>query len=129
MPLTTDQEAVLRVLQEVFDAMEARDHAAMHARMTEQGWATQSRDGRIFAERLWDIGGRFPEGGKRVTERMREPLVRVDDDIAMVWCAYDLYWDDELHHSGSNIVSFIKTEGCWLICGITSNGRTPRRPE
>jgi hypothetical protein len=61
-------------------------------------------------------------------ERMQDPLVRVDDDIAMVWCAYDLYHDGEPHRWGTNIVSFMKTDGHWQICGITSNGRSGQRP-
>jgi hypothetical protein len=119
---TAGEETVLRVLQEVFDAMEAKDAEGMRARMTKDGWGTQSRDHHHFVERLWDIPSRDVGPTKRITEIMHDPLVRVDDDIAMVWCAYDLYRDDVLHHSGTNIVSFLKTDEGWKICSITSNG-------
>jgi hypothetical protein len=126
-PTTADEQAVLAVLHAVLDAMEGRDRSAMRALLAPLGWAVHSRDGRVFHARLWDLFDRLPEE-IRVEERIYDPFVRIDDDIAMVWCAYDVYHDGEPHHWGTNIVTFMKSDGRWRICGITDNGRTGPRP-
>lgn len=127
-PSTADEQAVLAVLRALFDAMADRDKAAMRAALVPEGWAAHSRAGRVLHVRLLDLPDRLPEGNARVEERIHDPLVRVDDDIAMVWCPYDLYVDGEPHHWGTNIVTFMKTDGRWRICGVTDNGRSGQRP-
>jgi hypothetical protein len=126
-PSTADEQAVHAVLLGVLDTIGRSDKAAMCALLDPLGWAAHSRDGRVFHERLWDLPERLPEAG-RIEERIYDPLVHVDDDIAMIWCAYDVYLDGEPQHWGTNIVSFIKKDGRWRICGITDNGRSGPRP-
>lgn len=125
---TADEKAVLAVLQAVLEAMTARDEAVMRSLFTPTGWAVHSRDGRVFHERLWDLPDRLPDPGSRVEERVYDPLVRVDDDIAMIWCAYDVLHDGRPHHWGTNIVSLMRSGGRWRVCGITDNGRSGARP-
>jgi ketosteroid isomerase-like protein len=128
LPSAADEQAVRTVLQEFLDAIAAGDKTAMCALLVPDGWAVHSRDGRVFHQRLWDLAERLPGGNVRIEEHIHDPLVRVDDDIAMIWCPYEVYRDGEPHHWGTNIASFMKTDGRWRICGITDNGRSGRRP-
>jgi hypothetical protein len=54
--------------------------------------------------------------------------VHVDHDIAVIWCGYDVYFDGQPSHWGTNIVSLMKEDGHWRVCGITDNGRSGPRP-
>jgi hypothetical protein len=123
-----DEQAVLAVLRELFDAIANHDQAAMHAVLVPEGGATHSRDGRVFHSLLRELPGRMPPGTAKLEERIFDPLVRVDDDIAMIWAPYDFFVDGEPHHWGTNIISLLKRDGHWRITGVTDNGRSGRRP-
>jgi hypothetical protein len=62
-------------------------------------------------------------------ERFNNPLVRVDDDIAMVWAHYDFLVDGDVHHWGTNILSFLKQDGHWCVSSVADNGRSGPRPQ
>jgi hypothetical protein len=123
-----EEQAVLAVLQALFDAIANQDQAAMHAVLVPEGGATHSRDDRVFHTLLRDLPARLPVGATALEERIFDPLIRVDDDIAMIWAPYDFFVDGEPHHWGTNIISLIKRDGRWRITGVTDNGRSGRRP-
>ena len=54
--------------------------------------------------------------------------MHVDHDIAVIWCGYDVYFDGQPSHWGTNIVSLMKEDGQWRACGIMDNGRSGPRP-
>lgn len=125
----TEEQAVLATLQAFLDAIPDRDHQAMRARLLPDGGATHARDDTVTHTRLSAVPDRIKPGTERLEERIHDPLVRVDHDIAMVWAPYDFLVDGEVHHRGTNIVSFLKVDGQWLISGIADNGRTePKIP-
>lgn len=123
-----EESAVLAVLQELFDAMARRDKPAMLRTMLPDGAGVHSRDGRIIQRRLQDIPDQIRPDTGTLEERVHDPLVRVDHDIAMAWTPYDFFVDGELTHWGTNIVTFLKLDGRWLISGIADNGRTTPKP-
>jgi hypothetical protein len=123
-----DEQAVLDTLQALFDGLAAHDKAAMHATLMPDGCVTQTRDGRVTQAPLRELPERTPDAPTTLEERIHDPLVRVDENIAMVWAPYDFFVDGEPHHWGTNIVSFLKADGRWLISGIADNGRSGPRP-
>jgi hypothetical protein len=126
--LGDEQRAVLATLQQLFDAMANHDEGAMRETLIPGGAAVHSRGDRVLHTRLDDLPGQAAAGTERLEERIHDPLVRVDDDIAMVWAPYDFLVDGVTHHWGTNIVSFLKRDGRWRISGIADNGRTGARP-
>jgi hypothetical protein len=118
----------LAALTALLEAIASGDQAAMHDLLVPDGGATHSRDGRVFHMRLGDEPARWVRGTEHKEERIYDPLVRVEADIAMVWAAYDFLLDSVVHHSGTNIVSFLKEDGRWRVCAIVDSGRTGSRP-
>jgi hypothetical protein len=120
-----DRQAVLAVMQALFDGIANRDKDAMRATMMPDGTAVHSRDGVITVERLGDLPDRMPGGTAQMQERALSTLVRVDHDVAMVWAPYVFLVDGEVHHEGTNVFGFMKqSDGRWLISGFTDNGRS-----
>lgn len=122
-----EERAVLAALRALLDAISRRDKAAMREILMPEGGSTHVRDGRVFHMRLGDEPDRWDVGAARLEERIYEPLIRVDENIAMVWVAYDFLVDGEIHHWGTNIVSFLKQGERWLVSGIADNGRSGPR--
>jgi Putative lumazine-binding len=122
------EKAVFATLNALFSAITDRDEAVMREILLPDGGSTHIRDGRVFHLRLADLPDRWMEGTSSREERIHQPLIRVDEDIAVVWVAYDFLIDGEARHWGTNIISFIKQDGRWRISGITDNGRDGSRP-
>jgi hypothetical protein len=123
-----EERAVLATLQALLDAIADRDHDAMRATLMPDGGATHARGDTVTHARLSDLPDRIKAGPERLEERIHDPLVRIDHDIAMAWAPYDFLIDGEVHHWGTNIVSFLKVDGRWLISGIADNGHTGPKP-
>jgi hypothetical protein len=118
-----EEEAILATLHALLDAIAARDAAVMREVLMPEGVSTHVRDGKILHVRFEDLPSRWTAGTVQAEERIGEPLILVDEDIAVVWAGYDVYVDGEAHHWGTNIVSFCKQDGRWRISGIADNGR------
>jgi hypothetical protein len=67
---------------------------------------------------------RMPGGSARLAERSYNPVVFIDDDIAMVWAQYDFLIDGKAYHWGTNNLSLLKQNGHWRVSAIADNGRT-----
>ena len=126
--MNEDQQEVLAVVDRLLDTVAQKDRDGMRAILLADGLATQSRDHVVTRTRLREFPDTMPVGPDRLAERFHDPLVRVDDDIAMVWARYDFLVNGELHHWGTNILSFLKQDGQWRVSGIADNGRTGPRP-
>ena len=127
--MTEDEKAVLDTVTRLLDAVAGRDKAAMRDVLHPGGVAVRSRDHVELCTPFPEFPDLMPGGDAVLAERFYDPLVRVDDDIAMVWAHYDFFVDGKLHHWGTNIVSLLKRDGRWVISGIADNGRTTERPE
>jgi hypothetical protein len=128
MQMHEEEAAALAALQTLLDAMSRRDRAAMSATLVSEGSAVHSRDGRVFHETLAALVDRLPPGHQKIEERLGTPLVRVAQDIAMIWVDYEFFVADELHHWGTNIVTCLKVDGRWLVSGIADNGWSSPQP-
>lgn len=124
-----EERIVLATVQRLLNTIARRDKDEMSKMLLPEGHAVQSRDHQISHAKLADFAEKMPGGTARLDERFYNPLVRVDDDIAMVWAHYDFLVDGKVHHWGTNILSFLKQDGHWRVSAIADNGRTGPRPE
>jgi hypothetical protein len=124
-----EEEIILATVQRLLDTVANRDKKSMSEILLPEGQAIQSRDHQISYTSLRDLPEKVIGGTARLEERFHNPLVRVDDDIAMVWAHYDFVVDGEVHHWGTNILSFLKQDGHWRVSCVADNGRTGPRPE
>ena len=119
---SAEEKAVLATVQRVFDSLPNKDMATLRAQMLPDGAATLYREGRFVTMSLSAVGDRMEKltsGPDHLEERMIHPMVRIDNNIAMVWGAYEALRNGKPDHCGTNIFSLVNRDGRWLIASIT----------
>ncbi len=116
----TEERAVLDVVDRFFQAMTARDTTAMTKVIRRDGvlFATRPGSGRP-AQRMSheEYLINLTKGSERLLERIWEPVVRVDEDLATVTAPYDFHVDGTLSHCGTDVFTLMKDPDGWRISG------------
>src|ERR1700738_3974050 len=82
---TPEEQAVLAPIQAMFDGMTKRDAAAIKEPTLPGGVMVLMRDGKPTQMTFEDFADRVGKPGKtHIEERIHDPLVRIDNDLAMV---------------------------------------------
>jgi putative lumazine-binding protein len=130
--LTPEEQAVLVPIQDLLDGIAKRDQYAMKRVVVPEGGATIIRHNQILHFTLKTLCERpFPPGTVSLEEKIYDPLVRIDDNIAMVWARYEFLIDGKLDHWGTDIINLVFVDGKWVIAGVLDNSRRsdgPARP-
>lgn len=125
---TEEERAVLAPLLTLLDGLKLHDKNMMQSVLTPEGGASLLRDGKLVQLKLSVFSDRIPFGADKYEEPIYDPLVKIDDNIAMIWAPYDFFLNDKLHHCGTDIVTLVRQDGRWLITGIADNSRTNCTP-
>jgi hypothetical protein len=131
-PLPMDgsaEAAVMAPINAMFAGLEARDGAAILAPTRPEGSATaisEKADGtRAIRHLSWaDFAAGIKPGPERYQEKLLDPAVEIDGDIAMVWSPYVFTIDGKPHHCGVDHFDLIRENGAWKIHNITWSSRT-----
>jgi len=121
---TPEEQAVLAPVQAMFDGMAKRDAAAIKEPLLPGGTMVLMRDGKpvqmtfdAFADRVGK------PGTTHIEERIHDPLVRIDNDLAMVWAPFEFLVDGKVDHCGTDLFNLVRQDGKWLIASIADTGR------
>jgi hypothetical protein len=118
-----ERRAVLAAAQQLFDALAARDPAAVMTAVVPEGTISGhvTRDGttRFFADRWQDWADGLREGNERLEERMHDPRVRIRGNMASIWTEYSFYRDGRFSHCGVDLFDMAKVDGRWRVLNIT----------
>jgi len=125
---TEDQKAVLGAIEKLFTALKADDTAGMRAVMHPQGRIIQTgtRDGAPFArvnaldDFLVSIGN---AKGKGLEERIYNPEIRIEDNLAVAWVYYDFRVGGQISHCGVDAYHVVRTADGWRILEIVDTQR------
>src|SRR5258708_5920815 len=126
--LTPEEQAVLVPIQDLFDGIAKRNVEAMKRVVLPEGGATIIRHNQVLHFTLKTLCERpFPPGPLSVEEKIYDPLVRIDDNIAMVWARYEVLIDGKLDHWGTDIINLVFVDRQWMFAGVLDN--SPRRDD
>ena len=121
---TPEEQAVLAPVNAMFDGMAKRDAAAIKQPLLPGGTMVLMRDGKptqitfeAFAERV------ARPGTTKIEERIHDPLVRIDNDLAMVWAPFEFLVDGKVDHCGTDLFNLVRKDGTWLIASVADTGR------
>jgi hypothetical protein len=121
---TPDEQAVLAPINAMFDAMAKRDAAAMKKPLLPGGGMVLMRDGKptqMTFDAFADLVGK--PGKAQIEERIHDPLVRIDNDLAVVWAPFEFLVDGKVDHCGTDLFNLVRADGKWLIASVADTGR------
>jgi hypothetical protein len=121
---SAEQEAVLLPVTQLFDGMEKRDAATIKKPLLSGGTMVLMRDGKpsqMTFEHFADRVGK--PGTTHIQERIHDPLVRIDHDLAVVWAPFEFLVDGKVDHCGTDLFNLVRTDGKWVIASVADTGR------
>ena len=82
------------------------------------------RDGKPSQMTFEDFAGRLGKPGTTsIQERIHDPLVRIDNDLAVVWAPFEFLVDGKVDHCGTDLFTVVRTDGQWVIASVADTGR------
>ena len=110
----------------MFAGMSARDAAAIKLPAIPGATMVLMRGGKptqMTIESFADRVGKPSPDGKPIEERIHDPLIRIDNDLAVVWAPFDFLADGKVDHCGTDLFNLVRVDGKWLIASIADTGR------
>ena len=121
---SAEQQAVLAPITQMFDGMAKRDAAAIKKPLLSGGSMVLMRDGKPTQMTFEDFADRVGKPGTtRIQERIHDPLVRIDHDLAVVWAPFEFLVDGKVDHCGTDLFNLVRTDGKWVIASVADTGR------
>jgi hypothetical protein len=119
-----DEQAVLAPIQAMFAGMSARDAAAIKKPTLPNGVMVLMRDGKPTQMTFEDFATRVGKPGKQqIEEKIHDPLVRIDNDLAVVWAPFDFLIDGKVSHCGTDLFNLVRENGEWRIASVADTSR------
>ncbi len=122
-----DHEAVLAVMQKIFDAVHSQNQDDWHAIQLPEGTTLSLRSGKeiqnnasnLNLARNKDFVARLVKNESDYLERWTaEPTVMIRGPIAVVWGEYEFWIDGNFSHCGVDSVDLVKLDGEWKMANI-----------
>jgi Putative lumazine-binding len=121
---TTEKPAVMAAVMEMFDGMSKRDAELIKKPLLTGGSMVLMREGKPVQMTFQEFAERVAKPGTtHIEERIHDPLVRIDHDLAVVWAPFEFLEDGRVDHCGTDLFNLIRTDGKWLIASIADTGR------
>jgi len=120
---SAEEQAVLAPIHAMFDGMSKRDAAAIKAPTLPRGTMVLMRDGKPAQMTFDAFADRVGKPGKnQIEERIHDPLVRIDNDLAVIWAPFDFLVDGKVDHCGTDLFNLVRVDGKWLIASVADTG-------
>ena len=121
---SAEQQAVLSPITQLFDGMEKRDAATIKKPLLSGGTMVLMRDGKPSQMTFEEFANRVGKPGTtQIQERIHDPLVRIDHDLAVVWAPFEFLVDGKVDHCGTDLFTVVRTDGQWVIASVADTGR------
>jgi putative lumazine-binding protein len=127
-----DSAAVLVPVNALFAAFEAGDAAAMLRQVYPDGRVTASglrADGAANLRRLsWTQFAERVRPDSAFQERISDPAIAIDGDIAMVWAPFVVRVAGRVSNCGFDHFDLVRENGTWKVMNLTFSSRTTGCP-
>jgi hypothetical protein len=118
------QQAVLAPITQMFDGMSKRDAALIKKPTLTGGVMVLMRDGKPTQMTFEEFANRVGKPGTtKIEERIHDPLVRIDNDLAVVWAPFEFLVDGKVDHCGTDLFNLVRVDGQWIIASVADTGR------
>lgn len=121
---TAEEQAVLAPVNALFEGMTKRDAEAIKKPLLSGGGMVLMRDGKPVQMTFEAFASAVARPGTtHIEERIHDPLVRIDHDLAVVWAPFEFLVDGKVDHCGTDLFNIVRTDGKWLIASVADTGR------
>jgi hypothetical protein len=132
-PPTSEEGQVMAPVNALFDGLARRDPEIVLAAMRPDATATaanEKADGTRSVRRMTaaEFAAGVKPGPERFEERLTDPAIEIDGDIAMVWSPYVFLIDGKVHHCGVDHFDLVRDGGRWKVANVTWSSRTTGCP-
>lgn len=116
-----EDQAVLAPIHAMLDGMSKRDAAAIKASALPGGTMVLMRYGTLGQMTLDAFADRVGRSvNPQIEERIHNPMVRVDNDLALVWASFDFLADGKVDHCGTDLFNLVRVDGRWMIASLAA---------
>jgi hypothetical protein len=122
---------VLAPIQRLFTAFESGDSAAMLRLVYPEGrvTATGDRSGSSgLRQQSWIEFAQRVAPGSGFQERISDPAIEIDGDVAMVWAPYVVRVNGKVSNCGYDLFDLVRENGAWKVMNLTFSSRTTGCP-
>ncbi len=123
-----ERASVLATVQKVFDAMRTRDTSLLSVAFdtTARLVGVRARDSSIALTTPAQFGASLTRApaGDVWNERIFDPEVRIDGDLAQVWAYYTFHRNKQFTHCGVDAFMLRKLGSQWKITQLADSRRT-----
>jgi len=118
-----DRQAVEEAARSFLEALSRTDTMVLRNLMAPGLSLSSVRDGPEGPVIRHSTGEEFLIGlggeGQELLERMWDPVVYVQGQVAMVWTPYDFFLNGEFSHCGIDVFTMLEGEDGWKVTSIT----------
>jgi hypothetical protein len=122
-PAAPDEHAVFAPINLMFDGMAKRDGSEVVAAAIPGAMFVSMQYGTLAQETFVQFGTNLGAGTTHIDERIHDPLVRIDNDLAVVWAPFEFRIDGRLDHCGTDLFNLVHNNGKWLIGSLSATLR------
>jgi hypothetical protein len=123
LPGHAEKALVLEVTDAFFEALSAGDTASLGALVAPGATLHRVRTGPsgpvLGARTRGDFLDGIGSDDNDLLERVWDPVVMVEGDVAMVWAPYDFHLNGEFSHCGVDVMTLLNDGTGWRITGVT----------
>ena len=127
-PPETEEGQVMIPVNALLAAIGARDAVAIGQTLRPDATTTTATEqgctATITHKTRDEFLARFGSGAQRLEERLSDPAIEIDGNIAMVWGRYTFLIDGKVHHCGYDHFDLVRDSGGWKIQNLTWSSRT-----
>lgn len=127
-PPETAEGQVMVPVNALLAAIGARDAVALGQTLRPDATTTtateQGGTATITHKTRDEFVARFASGAERYEERLSDPAIEIDGNIAMVWGRYTFLIDGKVHHCGFDHFDLVRDKDGWKIQNLTWSSRT-----
>jgi hypothetical protein len=130
-PPEGDAAAILAPINAAFAAFEAGDAPALlrnvypDGRVTATGTRATSSG---LRQQSWTEFAQRLQPGSGFQERISDPAIEIDGDVAMVWAPFVVRVGGKISNCGYDHFDLVRDNGTWKIMNLTFSSRTTGCP-
>lgn len=118
-----DEHPVFVPINLFFDGLAKRAPSAIEASAIPGATFVSMQYGTLEQMTFEQLAQRVGTGTTHIDERIHDPLVRIDNDLAVVWAPFEFRIDGKLDHCGTDMFSLVHNNGKWLIGSLSATLR------